>query len=103
MNHSRYEYARPGTDIHSNTAESFFAIVKRGLDGIYHSVSKKHLHRYMAEYEFRWNRRGLQDGPRTVAAIHSHGPSYRFPGDRDADAIAAAVRAAARALGEMLT
>jgi len=65
--HSAKEYVRG--DIHSNTIESFFAIVKRGLNGIYHSVSKEHLHRYMAEYEFRYNHRELEDGERTIAAI----------------------------------
>lgn len=65
--HSAKEYVRG--DIHSNTIESFFAIVKRGLNGIYHSVSKEHLHRYMAEFEFRYNFRELEDGERTVMAI----------------------------------
>lgn len=67
VNHSAKEYARG--DITSNTVESFFAVMKRGLNGIYHNVSRKHLHRYMAEYEFRWNHRELEDGERTVAAI----------------------------------
>lgn len=65
--HSRKEYVRG--DIHSNSIESFFAIVKRGLNGIYHSVSKEHLHRYMSEFEFRYNNRDLEDGERVVAAI----------------------------------
>jgi transposase-like protein len=65
--HSAYEYVRG--DVHSNTVEGFFSIVKRGLHGIYHSVSKEHLHRYMAEFEFRYNFRELDDGERTVAAI----------------------------------
>lgn len=65
--HSIKEYVRG--DIHSNTVEGFFSSVKRGLNGIYHSVSKKHLHRYMAEFEFRYNNRELADGERTTAAI----------------------------------
>jgi transposase-like protein len=65
--HSAKEYVRG--DIHSNTVEGFFSIVKRGLNGIYHSVSKDHLHRYMAEFEFRYNFRELEDGQRIVAAI----------------------------------
>lgn len=67
VNHSRLEYARG--DVTTNTVEGFFSIVKRGLNGIYHSVSKEHLHRYMAEFEFRYNRRGLEDGERIRAAI----------------------------------
>lgn len=67
VNHSRLEYARG--DATTNTVEGFFSIVKRGLNGIYHSVSKEHLHRYMAEFEFRYNRRELEDGERIRAAI----------------------------------
>ncbi len=55
----------------TNTVEGFFSIVKRGLNGIYHSVSKEHLHRYMAEFEFRYNRRGLEDGERIQTAIQN--------------------------------
>lgn len=65
--HSAKEYVRD--DVHSNTIESFFSQVKRGVNGIYHAVSKRHLHRYLSEYEFRWNHRNLTDGQRTVAAI----------------------------------
>ncbi len=67
VNHSAREYARG--DIHTNTVEGFFSIVKRGLNGIYHAVSKEHLHRYMAEFEFRYNARFLEDGERVIAAI----------------------------------
>jgi transposase-like protein len=69
VNHSQGEYAYD--DIHTNTAESSFALVKRGLMGIYHAVSKKHLHRYLAEFDFRWNGRKMNDGQRTIAAIRS--------------------------------
>jgi len=67
VNHSIREYARG--DVTTNGVEGFFSILKRGLHGIYHSVSKEHLHRYVAEYEFRHNHRELEDGPRTTAAI----------------------------------
>ena len=69
VKHSAGEYVRG--DVTTNTVESYFSIVKRGLNGIYHSVSKKHLHRYLAEYEFRYNRRRMDDGARTVAAIQA--------------------------------
>jgi transposase-like protein len=55
----------------TNTAESSFALLKRGIMGIYHSVSKKHLHRYVNEFDFRWNTRKLNDGERTVAAVQA--------------------------------
>jgi transposase-like protein len=74
VSHNRKEYARrnaDGTVSHVNTCESFFAVMKRGLHGIFHAVSKKHLHRYCGEFEFRWNHRQQNDGNRTVAAIES--------------------------------
>jgi transposase-like protein len=68
VSHSAREYARDGW-IHTNTAESSFALLKRGITGIYHAVSKKHLPRYVSEFDFRWNTRKMNDGDRTVAAI----------------------------------
>ena len=67
--HSTREYVRG--DVHTNTAESSFAIVKRGLMGIYHSVSKKYLHRYLWQFDFVWNHRKMNDGERTLLAIQS--------------------------------
>ena len=67
--HSVGEYVRG--DVYTNTAEGFFSLVKRGLNGIYHAVSKKHLHRYLSEFEFRYNHRNLDDGNRTLAAIRA--------------------------------
>jgi transposase-like protein len=67
--HSRGEYARG--DVTTNTVEGFFSIVRRGLDGIYHSVSKEHLHRYLSEFSFRYDNRGLSDGERTSKAIRN--------------------------------
>jgi transposase-like protein len=65
--HSRGEYARG--DVTTNTVEGFFSIVRRGLDGIYHSVSREHLHRYLSEFSFRYDNRHLSDGQRTLVAI----------------------------------
>ena len=69
VNHSHDEYVRG--EVHVNTAESFFALLKRGLHGIYHAVSKKHLHRYLAHAEFLYNNRELEDGDRVIAAIRA--------------------------------
>lgn len=55
VSHEDGEYVRG--DAHSNTAESFFAILKRGVFGTFHSVSEAHLHRYLAEFDFRYNLR----------------------------------------------
>jgi transposase-like protein len=67
--HSVGEYVRG--DAHSNTVEGFFSIVKRGLNGIYHAVSKQHLHRYLCEFEFRYNHRHIEDGERILAVIQA--------------------------------
>src|SRR5271167_1837713 len=67
-NHHKGEYARDGF-IHSNTAESVFSLLKRGIYGTFHNVSRKHLHRYVAEFDFRWNARKIDDGERTALAI----------------------------------
>jgi len=65
--HTTREYARG--DIHTNTAESSFALVKRGIMGVYHNVSKNYLHRYLWQFDFMWNNRGLNDGERTARLI----------------------------------
>lgn len=65
--HSTREYVRG--DVHTNTAESSFALVKRGITGVYHNVSKKYLHRYLWQFDFIWNNRKLNDGERTAELI----------------------------------
>lgn len=60
VNHSR-EWIVPGTRIHTNTVESAFSLLKRGLIGSFHRVSVKHLHRYLAEFEYRFNARRFVD------------------------------------------
>jgi transposase-like protein len=62
-----------GLHINTNTAESYFALVKRGHYGVYHSMSKQHLHRYCTEYEFRWNHRKVSDHARMDSAISGIG------------------------------
>jgi len=58
VNHGEGEYAR-FDGFNTNTAESYFALLKRGIHGTFHHVSKKHLHRYCDEFSFRWNGRNL--------------------------------------------
>ncbi len=70
VNHSRDEYVRGNA--YTNTAESFFALVKRKVYGTHHAVSEKHLQRYMTEAEFIWNNRsskGIDDAARADNAI----------------------------------
>jgi transposase-like protein len=68
VNHSAGEYVNRMGE-HTNTAESFFALLKRGHYGTFHHLSTKHLHRYVDEFSFRWNHRKVTDGTRMVAAI----------------------------------
>ena len=58
VNH-RFHYVRG--DAHSNTAENFFSIFRRGVIGTYHHMSEAHLHRYTAEFDFRYNTRADSD------------------------------------------
>jgi transposase-like protein len=75
--HSTREYARG--DIHTNTVESSFALVKRGIMGVYHNVSKDYLHRYIWQFDFVWNNRKLNDGERTVQLIRlTEGKRLRY-------------------------
>jgi transposase-like protein len=72
VNHSAGQYSRVSADgmtINTNTAESFFALLKRGHYGTFHQLSKQHLHRYCNEFGFRWTERKVTDGERMVAAI----------------------------------
>lgn len=72
VNHSKGEYGRG--EITTNTVEGFFSIFKRGMKGIYQHCSEKHLHRYMAEYDFRYSNRvrlGCDDNERANRALLS--------------------------------
>jgi len=60
VNHSQ-EWVVPGSKIHTNTVESSFSLLKRGLIGSFHRVSIKHLHRYLTEFEYRFNARKASD------------------------------------------
>ena len=69
VKHSDREYVVRGTDVHTNTIEGAFSLIKRGVMGTFHSVSKKHLPNYLNEFEFRYNTRKLDDGQRVTRAI----------------------------------
>ncbi len=69
VNHSQ-QWVVPGSRIHTNTVESSFSLLKRGLIGSFHRVSIKHLHRYLTEFEYRFNERKAGDRfEKTVAAM----------------------------------
>jgi transposase-like protein len=67
VNHKEKEYARG--DVTTNTVEGFFGLLKRGVNGVYHHLGPHHLHRYLAEFDFRYNARKVSDGDRTDFAI----------------------------------
>jgi transposase-like protein len=69
VRHSMKQYVRKGTDIHSNTVEGVFSLIRRGVMGTFHSVTRKHLQNYLNEFSFRWNTRKLDDGQRVQRAI----------------------------------
>jgi len=74
VNHSADEYVRyqDGEAIHTNTVEGYFSIFKRGMKGVYQHCSERHLHRYLAEFDFRYNHRvrlGVDDQERTIRTL----------------------------------
>ena len=83
VNHSQDEYVRG--DAHTNTIEGFFSVFKRGMNGVYQHCSSDHLHRYLAEFDFRYNHRAaleIDDTRRTVDALAGIGGkrlTYRSP------------------------
>src|SRR6266480_4119601 len=71
IKHSAKKYVRKEGDfkVHTNTVESKFSLLKRGITGTFHQVSKKHLPLYLAEFDHRFNHRKDTDGQRTVSAL----------------------------------
>lgn len=71
--HGRGEYVNlEDRTIHSNTVEGYFSIFKRGMKGVYQHCGEKHLHRYLAEFDFRYCNReanGVEDAARSVRAL----------------------------------
>jgi transposase-like protein len=83
VKHSAKEYVRG--DVHTNTVEGYFSIFKRGMKGIYQHCGEKHLHRYLAEYDFRYNTRSalgyndLMRAEELAGAIEGKRLTYRRP------------------------
>jgi hypothetical protein len=85
VKHSAGEYVRRETKmiddvtfathiVHTNTIENYFSVFKRGMRGTYQHCAEKHLHRYLAEFDFRYNTRaalGFNDADREVLAVRS--------------------------------
>jgi transposase-like protein len=73
VQHKADEYVRYGSPmITTNTVENYFSVFKRGMKGTYQHCAKKHLHRYLAEFDFRYSNRsalGCEDQERTVRAL----------------------------------
>jgi transposase-like protein len=69
VNHAAREYARG--DVTTNTVEGYFGIFKRGMRGNYQHCAEKNLHRYLAEYDFRYNARNITDSERAALAVRS--------------------------------
>jgi len=67
VNHVTGEYVRG--NVHTNTVEGYFAILKRGIIGTYHHISPQHLQRYLHEFDFRYSHRYIKDGDRTQQAL----------------------------------
>jgi transposase-like protein len=89
VDHSREEYGytdrKTGRKINTNTVEGYYSIFKRGMKGVYQHCGEKHLHRYLAEFDFRYSNRaavGVEDGERAAKAlkgIEGKRLTYRIP------------------------
>jgi hypothetical protein len=83
VKHPANEYVRG--DVHTNTIEGYFSVFKRGMKGVYQHCGEKHLHRYLAEYDFRYNTRtalGYNDLMRAeepAKGIYGKRLTYRRP------------------------
>src|SRR5262249_45496167 len=88
--YARYEEGRP--PIHTNTVENYFSVFKRGMRGTYQHCKEKHLHRDLAEFDFRYNNRsrlGIEDKERAqkaIAGAKGKRLTYRRPDETESDA-----------------
>jgi|SRR5438093_182280 len=88
VNRAAKEYVRGSA--HVNTAEGYFSLLKRGIIGTYHHVGSHHLHRYLAEFDFRYNARKMNDAERTLLAVkNTNGKrlEYKWPNGGGANAL----------------
>lgn len=72
VNHKRKQYAKwteTGEKVTTSTVEGYFSILKRGVHGIYHHINRRHLHRYLSEFDFRYNTRNVTDAERAIMAL----------------------------------
>lgn len=75
VDHGKHEYVRyveDGPTVHTNTVEGYFSLFKRGMRGTYQHCKEKHLHRYLAEFDFRYNNRvrlGVNDEARAIKMV----------------------------------
>jgi len=69
VNHSAGEYVKTGGFHHTNTVESHFALLNRGVFGTFHNISEAHLHLYLNEFDFRANTREMTDAERAAALL----------------------------------
>ena len=67
VGHDFGEYVRG--NVHTQTVEGYFSLLKRGIIGTYHHVGEQHLHRYVDEFSFRYNGRKVEDGVRAVLTV----------------------------------
>lgn len=79
VDHGNQEYVRG--DVHVNIVEGYFSLLKRAITGTFHHVSRHHLHRYVSEFDFRYNYRNIDDGLRTAILIkHAEGKKLAYNG-----------------------
>jgi len=87
VNHSADEYVSRDGKTHIQSAEAFFAILKRGVMGSFHSISEQHLQRYLDEFSFRWNTRsalGIEDFERAALLLKgASGKRLTYRGQAD--------------------
>lgn len=67
LKHNEQEYVR--NNFHTNSIEGFWSLLKRGIFGIYHSVTAKHLNQYCDEFSYRYNSRSISDASRFILSL----------------------------------